>query len=437
MGSSGGTQRIDQTFQMTFHYPVIFTEHLFAPENVSLREVLAPERAGVPSRVLCVVEREVVEHHPRLVAAISAYARSHADALALVAPPLVVEGGEAAKNAPNDVARIQAAVEAHGICRHSYVLAIGGGALLDMAGYAAATAHRGVRLVRVPTTVLAQNDSGVGVKNGINAFGKKNFLGTFAPPYAVIDDAAFLPTLPPRDWRSGLAEAVKVALLKDAAYFAFLEAHAAALMARDLPTMRDVIFRCAQLHLEHIATSGDPFEQGASRPLDFGHWAAHKIEQTSAFRLRHGEAVAIGLALDLTYSAYRGFLPKSDWERALNLLGALGLPRYAPELALALDSPADTRCVLRGLDEFREHLGGELTIMLLRGIGQGIEVHTMDTATLVASITYLASWFGVDDTSTRATPATPDFVPVQDAQERKDHHEPASRHLPAHAGATD
>src|SRR5204862_2038620 len=130
-------------------------------------------------------------------------------------PPKIVPGGERAKQSPALIAALHADLQRLGIDRQSFVVAIGGGALLDAVGYAAATAHRGVRLIRVPTTVLAQADSGVGVKNGINAFGKKNFLGTFAPPAAVINDSTFLVTLSDREWRSGLAEAIKVALLKD------------------------------------------------------------------------------------------------------------------------------------------------------------------------------------------------------------------------------
>ena len=176
---------------------------------------------------------------------------------------------------------ILAAIDERAVDRHSYVLALGGGALLDVAGYAAAVAHRGVRVIRLPTTVLAQNDAGVGVKNGLNAYGKKNFLGTFAPPWAVIDDELFLTTLSARDWRAGTSEAVKVALLRDAAFFAELERLAPAVAERDLGAMRALIRRCAELHLAHIAGGGDPFEMGCARPLDFGHWSAHKLERLS------------------------------------------------------------------------------------------------------------------------------------------------------------
>ncbi|ADI14989.1 3-dehydroquinate synthase [Truepera radiovictrix] len=364
---------ITQEIAVTFRYPVHFTRGLFRPENPLLAQTLARADEAGPKKVLAVVDEGVARHHPELTRHLSAYLAAH-PGLELVAAPLVVPGGEAVKNSPETVHALQRAVHTHGIDRHSYLLAVGGGAVLDMAGYAAATAHRGVRLVRVPTTVLAQNDSAVGVKNGVNAFCKKNFLGTFAPPYAVLCDLDVLTTLEQRDWVGGLAEAVKVALLKDARFFDFLEAHAAALRDRDAEAMAWAIYRCAELHLEHIATAGDPFEFGSSRPLDFGHWAAHKLEAVTDYRLRHGEAVAIGIALDATYAHLSGRLPRGDWQRILALFDALGLATYTPEL--------ETGALLTGLEEFREHLGGRLTIMLLDSIGRGVEVHDMDHATI-------------------------------------------------------
>jgi 3-dehydroquinate synthase len=307
----------------------------------------------------------------------------------LAGPILVVPGGETVKNDARHVEDILRVIQDAGLCRHSYVFAIGGGAVLDVVGYAAATAHRGVRLIRIPTTVLAQDDSAVGVKNGINAFGKKNYLGTFAPPYAVINDFNFLPTLVDRDWRGGIAEAVKAGLIRDAAFFDYIEAHASRLLGRDLAVMEEVVRRSAAIHLAHIATGGDPFELGSSRPLDYGHWAAHKLEQLTGYRMRHGEAVAIGMALDTTYAFLSGFLPEHDWRRVLEVLRALGLALYAPELGQHVDDETHPACVLRGLGEFREHLGGQLTIMLLKGIGQPFDVHEIRRDTMVRSISVL------------------------------------------------
>lgn len=365
---------IFQEVAVTFRYPVHFTRGLFRLENPRLAQTLLREDEAGPKKVLAVLDEGVAHHHPDLAAQISAYVRAH-PGLDLVAAPLLVPGGEAVKNDPETARTLQRAVHTYGVDRHSYMLAVGGGAVLDMAGYAAATSHRGVRLVRVPTTVLAQNDSAVGVKNSVNAFHKKNFLGTFAPPYAVLSDLDFLTTLEQRDWVGGLSEAIKVALLKDADFFTFLETNAPKLQNRDEAAMAWAVRRCAELHLEHIATSGDAFEFGSSRPLDFGHWAAHKLEAVTGYELRHGEAVAIGIALDATYSHLTGRLAERDWRRILALFDALGLATYTSHLD-------DTQVLLAGLEEFREHLGGRLTIMLLEGIGQGVEVHEMDPTTV-------------------------------------------------------
>ena len=388
---------IKQKVRVDFEYPVYFTTGVVTPSNLLLRDVVARSADQTPSRLVVVLDQGVLDHHPRLLAQIADYAQRHRTVLSLAGPVLVVAGGEAVKNDPRHVDEIHRAINDAGLCRHSYVVAIGGGAVLDAVGYAAATAHRGIRLIRVPTTVLAQDDSAMGVKNGINAFGKKNYLGTFAPPFAVINDVAFLETLPDRQWRAGVSEAIKAALIKDRTFFDFLEEHAAALKARDLTAMEQVIRRCAVLHLSHIASGGDPFELGSSRPLDFGHWSAHKLEQLTDHRLSHGEAVAVGIALDTTYSYLAGFLPEDDWRRIISLMPALGLSVYVPELGQNLptdsgtanDGEADPASVLRGLDEFREHLGGSLTILMLRSIGAPFDVHEIRRDVMIRSIAVL------------------------------------------------
>ena len=382
-------QPIQQEIQLNFRYTVHFTTGLFAPQNPLLEEVVRNGSEMLPKKILFVVDHGLHEHQPNLLGTIEDYCRQRPLALKLVCPPLLVPGGEGVKNNPQHVDELHRVIHETGLDRHSYVAVVGGGGVIDLVGYAAATAHRGIRLIRVPSTVLAQNDSGVGVKNSINAFGKKNFLGTFAPPYAVLNDFQFLSSLPERDWRSGMAEAIKVALIKDATFFDFLERHAGALVRRDMAAMQQLIYRCAQLHLQHIATSGDPFEFGSSRPLDFGHWAAHKLEQLTDYRLRHGEAVAIGIALDTTYSRLAGFMAASDWQRVIDLLSSLGFALSTPELSQSVDQPDDPRCIFQGLNEFREHLGGQLTIMLLKRIGEGLEVHEIDRQTMTRSIRLL------------------------------------------------
>lgn len=386
---------IQQEFFVPVRYPVHFTTGVFSPSNGLLRDIVVGGRVNpagrahdeddLPARVVIVLDRGVERAHPSLVDAIATYCDHHRGALTLAAPVLVVPGGEQIKNERRYIDRMLETINAARLCRHSYVVAIGGGAVLDAAGFAAATAHRGVRLIRLPTTVLSQDDSAVGVKNGINAFGKKNYLGTFSPPFAVVNDASFLTTLSDRDWRGGTTEAVKAALIRDPQFFEFLEQHAPALLARDLPTMAQMIKHSAVLHLRHIATGGDPFEHGTSRPLDFGHWAAHKLEQITNHRLGHGEAVGIGIALDSTYSYLAGFLPEADWRRIVQLLAALGVAVYDSALDDRLETP-EQDSVLGGLADFQEHLGGRLTIMLLKAIGQPFDVHEIRMDLVVQSM---------------------------------------------------
>ena len=357
---------IEQKFAVPYRYQVCFSEGIFDPKNTLLVDLLAKDRKP---KIFFVIDSGVADTHPNLIADIEAYATAHSEAFSLCALPLVVPGGETCKNDLSIYQQIVEATNLFGIDRHSYIAAIGGGAVLDMVGFAAAISHRGIRLIRIPTTVLSQNDSAVGVKNSINAFGKKNFLGTFTPPYAVLNDFNFLKTLDDRDWRSGIAEAIKVALIKDLSFFTWMEEHAVAMANREMEPMKTQIIRCAQMHLDHIAGK-DPFEFGSSRPLDFGHWAAHKLEHLSHYRIRHGEAVAIGIALDSTYSFLQGRISEADLMRIIGLIKTLGFDLFAPELA--------GESLVKGLKEFQEHLGGQLTIMLLEKLGKGIEVHEMD-----------------------------------------------------------
>ena len=376
---------IERTVSVSFRHQIHFTQGVFASENPVLRDVLVNDEVRDPRKTLVVLDEALAQAQPDLASRIEGYFATHADVLRLVAPPMVIEGGERVKNSYFHVSEIHSQIERHHIDRHSYVICIGGGALLDMAGLAAATAHRGMRHVRIPTTTLSQNDSGVGVKNGINAFGKKNFVGTFSPPFAVINDFQFLATLSPRDKRGGYVEAVKVACIRDREFFESMERDADVLATFEPTAMQRLIYRCAELHVNHIATSGDPFEFGSARPLDFGHWAAHKLEQLSEYRIRHGEAVAVGTALDVVYARRIGLLDAASAERVLTLLERLGFELWASEL-LHVDDADESLVIINGLEEFREHLGGRLTITLIDAIGHGIEVNEINLPKVVESI---------------------------------------------------
>lgn len=395
---------IQQQFTVSYSYPVIFTRNLFGPDNTVLMDVL--RGAGRErNRALVVIDSEVARLTPGLLERVSRYADACSGIIEFVAPPFIVRGGEVCKHEPVEVQRIHSLVERHRLCRHSFIIVIGGGAVLDAAGYAASTAHRGVRIIRMPSTVLAQNDAGVGVKNGINAFGRKNFLGTFAPPFAVINDLDFLDTLPERDLRSGIAEAVKVALIRDRPFFEHLYADRGKLARFEPKAMERMIVRCAELHLQHISGGGDPFECGSSRPLDFGHWNAHKLEELTSGELRHGEAVAIGIVLDSLYSRYSGMLGDIDLHRILTILEDIGFQLYHPAL-----SWIDVGNALR---EFQEHLGGDLSIPLLEGIGRKIEAHHIDAALMKQCIGILAERFAKRSADSSPSLDTPGEMPCR------------------------
>ncbi len=360
--------RIERTVTVSWQHQVLFTQNVFDTENAALRDVLIAGEEREPRKVLIVLDEALAEAQPTLAQQIQAYFNTHSNVARLVCPPIVMEGGERTKNSYFHVSEVHSQIDRYHIDRHSYLICVGGGALLDMVGLATATAHRGIRHVRIPTTTLSQNDSGVGVKNGINAFGKKNFIGTFTPPFAVINDFQLLATLEPRDKRNGFVEAVKVACIRDANFFDEIERDADALRDFEPSAMQRLIHHCAELHMNHIATSGDPFEMGSARPLDFGHWAAHKLEQISEYRIRHGEAVAIGIALDCIYARDMGFLEDSDCDRILRLLDRLGFSLWSNDLLQ--EDEEGKLVVIEGLEEFREHLGGRLTITLLRNVGE-------------------------------------------------------------------
>lgn len=385
---------------ISFHVPMThrlrFTEEVAGDDFPQLLALLQGQPAGplelagsarapsafpfAPSKALVWADDDVARASDR-VARIAAQL-IESERVELVAPVRSFTGGESIKNAPVVVETMLKQINDCNLDRRSYIIAIGGGALLDVAGYAAAIAHRGVRLIRIPTTTLAQADSGVGVKNAINYFGKKNWVGTFAVPWGVINDSGFLTTLPDREFNCGFSEAVKVSLLKSPAMFEDLCANASRIAARDMAIAQRMIAESCRMHLKHITEGGDPFESLESRPLDFGHWSAHRMEPMTNYTLRHGEAVALGVALDSWYSALKHGLPPSVAEKVGRCLIDLGLPLWDESLD-------DFDRVLVGLEEFRQHLGGRLTVTMLRGIGDPIDVHEIDPAAMRLAATNL------------------------------------------------
>ncbi|MEP2690577.1 3-dehydroquinate synthase [Maribacter dokdonensis] len=383
-------QPIKQSFQVQYDYQLYFTSGLFALENQMFVNLIADYKDFEPVKLLFVLDDGVKHHHPTLIPQIEDYCKAHRQTIKYT-DILVLPGGEQVKNSDTAIESVLKGVNDNKICRHSFVVVIGGGAVIDMVGYAAAIAHRGVKLIRIPTTVLSQNDSAVGVKNSVNAFKKKNFLGTFAPPFAIINDSDFLETLEQRDWISGISEAIKVALIKDKTFFKYIADNAVALKNREMEAMQYVIYKCAEMHMHHIAQGGDPFESGSSRPLDFGHWAAHKMEFMTNYELRHGEAVAKGIALDVTYAQLVGLISEEDLQHILDVMIAIGF-----DLSLPVQSNDKIEQLLNGIEEFREHLGGQLTITLISDLGVKYDVHTIDMELMSKAITKLNHQFALN-----------------------------------------
>jgi 3-dehydroquinate synthase len=369
----------DVPLSVPFRHRVLFTRGVFRPENTLLRSVMSE---GTGARAVVFVDDGVMRANPSLEPAVRA-AFAGVPGMPELAELAAVTGGERAKQDLSVVDRVVESVERHRIDRQSYVVAIGGGAVLDAVGFGAAIAHRGVRLLRLPTTTLAQGDAGMAVKNGVNRFGKKNFVGAFAVPHAVVCDEELLKTSPDWSWCGGFSECVKIALLRDSALFDRLERDAAAIRARSMAAAMPVLVRSAELHWRHIALGGDPFETRSARPLDYGHWLAHRLEGITDGELPHGQAVAIGVAVDTAYSACIGLLAEAEARRVIGVLRALGLPTTHAALA-------DRSAVQAGLEEFREHLGGRLTITLLRGVGDAVDVHDFDGRGLDAAIAMAA-----------------------------------------------
>ena len=372
-----------QSIDVNWEFPVVFTQDLFAPENDVLPATLRRKENHRKHRVIVYLDGHVASALPHLADRVSRFFQTHSNDFDLATAPVTVPGGEASKNDFRLIEQLLTQLLEQRMDRQSFVIVIGGGAVLDAVGFAAALVHRGLRLVRVPTTVLAQNDAGVGVKNAVNFLGK-NAIGTFAPPFAVINDFDLLLPLPDRDWLSGVAEAFKVSIIRDLAFFEELCQTAPRYPARDFAAMQRLVTRCAELHLDHIRTNGDPFEYGTARPLDFGHWSAHKIELLTQFAVSHGEAVAAGVLLDSIYARNQGWLTHQELDAIDNGLRQSGFPLWSD--AYDLRNASGERRVYDGLREFQEHLGGELCVTFPNHIGARFEVNTIDLSGMDTAI---------------------------------------------------
>jgi 3-dehydroquinate synthase len=274
---------------------------------------------------------------------------------------IVLPDGEAFKSWES-LDRIYAALLEARADRHTVVLALGGGVIGDIAGFAAATYQRGIAHLQLPTTLLAQVDSSVGGKTAINHALGKNMVGAFHQPVAVIADTASLATLPPREYASGLAEVAKYGAIHDLDFLEWIERHARELVARSPGPLAHAIRRSCEIKAEIVAA--DEREAGARALLNFGHTFGHAIESACGYgHWLHGEAVAMGMALAASFSARTGRISGQEAERLVALLALLGLPVAAPAIAV------DRWMEFIGRDKKNE--GGGITLILLDALGSG------------------------------------------------------------------
>ena len=320
------------------------------------------------AKVAIVTDETVAKHH---LAATEASLASAGIAFSRV----IVPGGESSKSIATFEQVCEALITAR-IERGDLVIALGGGVVGDLAGFAAAAVRRGLDFVQVPTSLLAQVDSSVGGKTGINSRHGKNLIGAFHQPVLVVADTALLDTLPARQFRAGYAEVVKYGLLGDAAFFSWLEANGPDIFAGG-PAREHAIAVCCRGKAGIV--SRDEREMGERALLNLGHTFGHAFEAAAGFsdRLLHGEAVAFGITLAFEFSARKGLLPASDAARAARHLAGAGLPTHLKDLAGPLP---DADRLMELIAQDKKVKRGKLTFILVRGIGAAFVAPDIDAA---------------------------------------------------------
>jgi len=304
------------------------------------------------------------------------------DAAGISRADFIVPPGEASKSFP-ELERLVDGLLAAGIERDDTIIALGGGVIGDLAGFAASILRRGARFIQLPTTLLAQVDSAVGGKTGINSRHGKNLIGSFHQPRLVLIDTSTLETLDRRQLRAGYAEIVKYAAMTDAAFFAWLEAHGAALLAGDAPARRHAIARCCRIKADIVAR--DEREAGERALLNLGHTFAHAIEAAAAKGgdVIHGEAVAVGLRLAFALSARLGMCPDEDVRRVERHLAACGLPTRLADLAGDF-APAT---LIAAMEQDKKRQAGAPVFVLARGIGRAVLSRDVGLSDVAAVLT--------------------------------------------------
>ena len=336
----------------------------------TLGQRIAALRPGV--RTAIVTDRTVAKHW------LTAAEASLADA-GIPTAIIVVEEGEGSKSYAG-LEKVSEALISAKIERNDFVIALGGGVVGDLAGFAAAILRRGVDFVQVPTSLLAQVDSSVGGKTGINSPQGKNLLGAFHQPVLVIADTAVLDTLSPRQFRAGYAEVAKYGLLGDAAFFTWLESNHADLFKGGAAREHAIATSC---RAKATIVARDERETGDRALLNLGHTFGHALEAATGFcdRLFHGEGVAVGMVLAAQFSAELGMLPESDVARIIQHLDQVGLPTHLQDIAgFAQEGLGDADSLLALMAQDKKVKRGKLTFILMEAIGRAVIAKDVEPA---------------------------------------------------------
>ena len=313
--------------------------------------------------------------NPTVAALYGAAVRDSLTTAGFSVAPIEIPDGEEYKNSTT-LNQLYDDLLAAGVDRGSFVVALGGGVVGDVAGYAAATWMRGVPFVQVPTTLLAQVDSSVGGKTGIDHPKGKNLIGAFYQPRLVLIDVDTLATLDQRQFRAGLAEVIKYGVAIDRPFFDFIEANRAAILAMEPDVLMEIIHRCCQLKAQVVES--DEKEAGLRAVLNYGHTLGHAFEALSGYRgLVHGEAVAIGMVLAARVSAAEGLCSQEDVARIATLITRCGLPVEIPHY--------DRQQLLNAVAADKKSKGGSITFICNRGIGMYAMSHHTPEELLILS----------------------------------------------------
>jgi 2-epi-5-epi-valiolone synthase len=372
------TTRLQLRSELPASFPVRFVSRVLDPDAGALADLLPG-----PGQVLAVVDPYARDQRDRVERTLAGYRERGLVERFAVMPV----GATKRTKAMRPVTRVLRAADELGLGPGDRLIVIGGGTLMDIVGYAAYLYRHDTPYVRVPTTLVGMIDAGVGLKVGVNLNSHKSLLGAYHPPLACLCDVAFLRTLPPAELRCGLAEAIKMAVVCDAGLFDLIERHHHEILAAsEAPVVREILHRSIVAMLHQL--SANPLEEDLRRLPDFGHEFGHALESISGYRLRHGEAVAIGMALSCRLATATGHLPAADLDRILRLLTGVGLAVYDPA--------CDPEVLWRRLhDEVVPHKAGRLHLVVPRRIGAGDFIDSIDEISLDLvrdACAYLSAW---------------------------------------------